>query len=492
MPSIQARFARTDRAVRVLQYGEGNFLRGFADDMIDRANESGLFNGNIVIAKAIPVGTLKAFREQDCLYTVRLRGYKNGEAAVENRVIASIADVVDAYGEYAHYAKFATLDTLRVIVSNTTEAGIVYSETDELSMCPPASFPGKLTKFLYERAERFAYAPDKGLIVLPVELIENNGKALLSCVIRLAERWELGGKFLRWLNESCVFASTLVDRIVSGFPRDEAECLWAEWGYEDRLIVTGEMFAQWVIESPKDISAEFPLAEAGLPVIWTHDLRPYQQRKVRVLNGAHTAASLAGFLCGHNTVSELMNDTVMRSFIQNTLWNEVIPTLSAPQGELSAFAAAVLERFANPFMGHSLLAIALNSVSKWRARCMPSLLDYVQATGKIPVHLAFSLAALMAFYTSDRLEDGALISDRSGEAYRVVDEEDVLLFFTQIHKLPFKDYAYECLGNTRFWGQDLTKQPGLAESVAKALDNIRMHGMKTALKNCLEGGGFRG
>jgi len=489
MTGIQARFTKTARAVRVLQYGEGNFLRGFADEMIDRANEIGLFCGNIVIVKPIPAGSLNVFREQDCLYTVSLRGRKNGEPSVENRVVTSVADTVDAYGEYSRYAGYAALDTLRVILSNTTEAGIVYSETDSLSMCPPASFPGKLTKFLYERAEHFRYAPDKGLIVLPVELIEDNGSCLKNIVVRLAGRWGLGGNFLRWLDESCVFASTLVDRIVSGFPGDEAERLWSEWGYEDRLIVAGELYAQWIIESPRDIFADFPLACAGLPVVWTRDLKPYQRRKVRILNGAHTAASLAGYLCGHNTVLEMINDAVLKQFIRKTLWDEVIPTLSEPRADLEVFTGEVLERFSNPFMSHSLLSISLNSVSKWRARCMPSLLEYRQAAGRVPACLAFSLAALLAFYSCDGMADGALVGNRFGEPYRVADGEAALAFFRKNHRLPAGVFVRECLGNRAFWGQDLTEQPGLAEAVASALDDIRSIGMKAALRKCLEGGG---
>lgn len=278
---------KVERPVRVLQFGEGNFLRAFVDYMIDIANEQGRFNGDIVLVKPIEFGSLDRFHEQECQYTVQLRGIVDGEPKRINRIVTSVADAVDAYGEYEKYAAFAKLDTLRYIVSNTTEAGIVYDDTDRLEMNPPKSYPGKLTKFLYERYKHFNGAADKGLVMLPVELIDDNGIHLKECVLKLAKLWNLEEGFTAWLNDACVFTSTLVDRIVTGYPRDEAEELCKEFGYQDNLIVTGEPFALWVIESAKDISKEFPLPDAGLPVIFTDNQKPYKQRKVRILNGAH-------------------------------------------------------------------------------------------------------------------------------------------------------------------------------------------------------------
>ncbi len=481
MAAINEKYTRTDRPIRVLQFGEGNFLRGFVDWMIDIANEKKLFDGSIALVKPISFGSLQAFHDQNFLYTVSLRGQKEGQETVENRVVTSVADAVDAYAEYERYAEYAKLDTLRFIVSNTTEAGIVYSESDELAMTPPASYPGKLTKFLYERALHFNYANDKGLILLPVELIDDNGIHLKQCVKKLANRWRLGDTFLRWLEESCVFASTLVDRIITGYPRAEEEALWQQWGYTDKLMVTGEPFALWVIESEKDISQELPLAKAGLPVIFTDNQKPYKQRKVRILNGAHTSFVLASYLCGHDTVLESMKDPLILSFIKETIFEEVIPTLTLPKEELEAFAAAVLERFSNPFVHHMLLSISLNSVSKWRARCLPSLLEFIQKTGKLPRHLAFSLAALMAFDSGSQIEDGALLGQREGETYRILDDEAVLQFFLKNHALEAGELTRLFLSNQGFFGQDLTQVPGLAHFVADALSDIRSLGMRSAL-----------
>ena len=312
---------KVERPVKVLQFGEGNFLRAFVDYMIDIANEQGKFNGDIVLVKPIEFGSLDRFHDQECQYTVQLRGIVDGEPKRINRIVTSVADAVDAYGEYQKYADYAKLDSLRYIVSNTTEAGIVYDDTDRLEMEPPKSYPGKLTKFLYERYKHFNGAMDKGLVMLPVELIDDNGIHLKECVEKLAVLWNLEEGFKKWLDEACVFTSTLVDRIVTGYPRDEAEELCKEFGYQDNLIVTGEPFALWVIESAKDISKEFPLPDAGLPVIFTDNQKPYKQRKVRILNGAHTSFVLASYLCGNDIALESMQDELIFNFMKATIFD---------------------------------------------------------------------------------------------------------------------------------------------------------------------------
>ncbi len=473
---------KVERPVKVLQFGEGNFLRAFVDYMIDIANEQGKFDGDIVLVKPIEFGSLDRFHEQECQYTVQLRGIVDGEAKRINRVVTSVADAVDAYGEYEKYAAFAKLDTLRYIVSNTTEAGIVYDDTDRLEMNPPKSYPGKLTKFLYERYKHFDGAMDKGLVMLPVELIDDNGIHLKECVLKLAALWNLEEGFVTWLNEACVFTSTLVDRIVTGYPRDEAEELCKEFGYQDNLIVTGEPFALWVIESAKDISKEFPLPDAGLPVIFTDNQKPYKQRKVRILNGAHTSFVLASYLCGNDIVLESMNDELILDFIKKTIFDEVIPTLTLPKQDLVDFAEAVLTRFNNPYVKHALLSISLNSVSKWRARCMPSFLGYIEKEGKLPVHLTFSLAALMAFYTGSEIRDKALIGHRDGAEYQILDDAAVLEFFAANSGKDAKEYAHLVLSNESFWGQDLSKLAGVEDAVASYVAEIRELGMRKAME----------
>lgn len=477
---------KVERPVKVLQFGEGNFLRAFVDYMIDIANEKGEFNGDVVLVKPIEFGSLERFHEQECQYTVQLRGIVDGKAQRINRIVTSVSDAVDAYGEYEKYAAYAKLDTLRFIVSNTTEAGIVYDDTDRLEFTPPKTYPGKLTKFLYERFKHFDGAQDKGLVMLPVELIDDNGIHLKECVLKLAALWKLEEEFVNWINEACVFTSTLVDRIVTGYPRDEAEELCKEFGYQDNLIVTGEPFALWVIESAKDISEELPLPKVGLPVIFTDNQKPYKQRKVRILNGAHTSFVLASYLCGNDIVLESMQDELILNFIKATIFEEVIPTLTLPKQELEEFAQAVLTRFNNPYVKHAHLSISLNSVSKWRARCMPSFLEYIEKKGALPEHLTFSLAALMAFYTGTKIRDKALIGHRGEEEYNILDDEAVLHFFAANSGKETKEYVHNTLANTEFWGQDLSALNGVEDTIVSYLEDIRTLGMRRAIEKNMQ------
>lgn len=479
----RSKTGKKERPIKVLQFGEGNFLRGFVDYMIDIANEKGEFDGDIVLVKPIEFGTLDRFRAQECQYTVSLRGIVDGKPAVLNRIVTSVADVVAAHEEYEKYSSYAKLDTLRYIVSNTTEAGIVYDESDKLEMNPPKSFPAKLAKFLYERYQYFNGAMDKGLVMLPVELIDDNGIHLKECVLKQADNWNLEDSFKKWVNEACIFTSTLVDRIITGYPREEDKKLWEEWGYRDELIVTGEPFALWVIESEKDIRGEFPLDKAGLPVIFTDNQKPYKQRKVRILNGAHTSFVLASYLAGNDTVLESMKDELIYKFMRSTIFDEVIPTLSLPEKDLVDFAEAVTTRFNNPYVKHALLSISLNSVSKWRARCMPSFLGYIDKTGTLPKHLTFSLAALMAFYQGTEIRDKALIGHRNGEEYNIMDDDAVLKYFAANSTKPSKEFAHGFLSNTTFFGQNLTQIEGLEDTVAAYLDEIANKGMRKTMED---------
>ena len=474
--------AAPERPVRVLQFGEGNFLRAFVDYFIDILNEKTDFNGSVALVKPISIGQLfPAFKDQDHRYTVMLRGIVDGEKVEQSRIVTSVSDAVDSYAEYERYAEYAKCETLRFIVSNTTEAGIVLDTADRFELCPPNSYPGKLTKFLFERAEHFGYAHDKGVIILPVELIDDNGIMLKKCVMELAKLWRLGEKFERWLQEDCVFTSTLVDRIVTGYPRGEDEAIWEKLGYEDRLLDTAEPFGLWVIESDRDISRELPLPDIGLPVIFTDNQKPYKQRKVRILNGAHTSFVPLAFQCGHDYVLQAMNDDMIKTFMQKTLYDEVIPTLTLPKDDLLAFAEAVTGRFMNPFIKHALLSICLNSVSKWRARCMPSLLVYAEKEGKLPEHLAFSLAALMSLYHGGTIVDGKLECLRDGEKYVLQDDAAVLEFFAGSADMPAGEQVKAFIGDEAFFGPELIKVPGLVDYVTKAYEDILARGARAVL-----------
>ncbi len=486
MKTVNQTINKTDRPVKVLQFGEGNFLRAFVEYIIDVANEKNVFDGNVQIVKAIPFGSLDALKGQDCVYTVLLRGRQDNADKVEKRVVTCVSGAVGSHEEYEKYSAIAKSNELKFIVSNTTEAGIVYDESDELALCPPKTFPGKLTKFLYERYIHFGGAADKGLIILPVELIEKNGAKLKECCLKLAGLWKLPKDFCDWLTGANKFCSTLVDRIVTGYPRDEAAALEAEFGYADKMIVTGEPFALWVIESdnPAAVEKEFPLDKAGLPVIFTNNLQPYRERKVRILNGAHTSSVLAAYLCGLNTVGEMMNDKTARAFLEKAVFDDLAPMVPLPADEVKAFAASVMERFENPYIKHNLLSIALNSVSKFKARVLPTILETQEKYGRLPNILCFSLAALMAFYCGE--PDGEkLVGKRGDDLYDIMDDAPVLAFFAKNKDLAAAELATAFLSRTDFWGCDLTTVPGLAGLVGGCLQGIRDKGMRRAVEETL-------
>lgn len=475
---------RTEHPIKVIQFGEGNFLRAFVDYMIDVANEAGVFDGSIAIVKPISFGSLEMFEKQNNLYTVVLRGKENGQTVNDSRIVTSVSKVMDCKDDYEDYMGLAKLDTLRFVVSNTTEAGIVLDKNDSMKGLP-ATYPGKLTKFLYERYLTFNGAMDKGLIILPVELIENNGGKLKECVLALCDCWKLSEEFQNWVKEACVFCSTLVDRIVTGYPRNEVAAICEELGYQDNLVDVGEPFGLWVIESDKDISEEFPLNKAGLPVVFTDNQRPYRERKVRVLNGAHTSSVLAGYLYGLDIVRDCMHDELMGKFVRQVVMDEIVPQVPLPLEEVKEFAASVFERFENPFIDHALLSISLNSVSKWKARVLPSLKDYYIHKGKLPRLITFSLAALLAFYSSDDLREGTLYATRAdGTKYEIHDDAHVLEFFAINSGKEAEEFVRRALSNETFWGEDLTAYRSMEETVAEWYALIKADA-KEALKKVL-------
>ena len=436
--------------------------------------------------KPIQFGDLKRFDEQECQYTLQLRGLVDDKEYVETRIITSIADAVDPFVDYTKYISLAKLESLRFVVSNTTEAGIVFDKDDPADEPLNITFPGKLTKFLQNRFDFFNGDITKGLIILPVELIDDNGIELKKCVDQYIKLWHLDAKFAKWVEEACVFTSTLVDRIVTGYPRDEANEICQQLGYQDNLIDTAEPFALWVIESDKDISNEFPMDKAmlnkkGMEVIFTDNQKPYKQRKVRILNGAHTSFVLASFLAGNDTVRESLNDDLINVYINHTLNDEVIPTLQLSKAGLEAYTQAVIQRFKNPFIKHQLLAISLNSVSKWRARCLPSFLGYIEKYHELPKYLTFSIAALLRFYTSSEYNDGVLKGYRDKSAYDIKDDEKVLVFFDAISDLDTHNFVESYLSQRDFHGQDLSQIAGLTDKVTKYLTRINEYGMREAI-----------
>ena len=460
---------------RVLQFGEGNFLRAFVENFIDLMNEKAGFDAKVVLAQ--PRGghpeAADRFGEQDGLYTLILRGRDNGEPVEQTRIISCVSRCLDPKRDWAKMLACMENPDLRFIVSNTTEAGIVFDPACKAEDAPPASFPAKLTALLYKRWK----LGGKGFIILSCELIDHNGDELKRCVNEYIKRWGLEESFARWVNEENIFCSTLVDRIVTGGAKGEAAALWEKWGYEDQLIDTGEVFAAWVIEGPQSIKAELPFEQAGLPIQVVDDVTPYKQRKVRILNGAHTSMVLGGYLAGKNIVRDCMQDEVIRAFLNKAMFEEIIPTLDLPKEELEGFAASVIDRFDNPYIDHQLLSIALNSASKWKARVMPSVIGYVGRTGKLPRCLTFSLAAFIAFYHK---------GERNGEPYEVSDDAWVLDFFKAHQDDDCAALAHAVVNNEKLWDGELAKLPGFETAVADALSRIEAVGMYKAMEECLQ------
>jgi tagaturonate reductase len=476
---------------RVLQFGEGNFLRAFVDWMLQRMNQRGLFAGRATLVQPIPAGLAPVVNAQDGLFTVVLRGIKDGTPTESREIVASVTGCVDPYTDTRAFLACATNPELRFIVSNTTEAGIRVDASDALAAQPATSFPGKLTQLLYARYRHFSGATERGLVLLPCELIERNGDTLASAVKELAQRWQLPLEFGQWLDAACIFTNTLVDRIVTGYPKDEAPALSAELGYEDELLVTGESFHCWVIESEAPLERELPLRESGLNVIWTPNMTPYRERKVRILNGAHTMLALGAYLAGRNTVREAMQDAGFRSYVERGIQDEILPTLTLPRHDLESFAESVVERFDNPAIKHQLLSISLNSVSKYKARILGTVADYMQKTGQVPARLAFALAALFAFYRGDRIDGGALIGQRDGAPYRVQDEAAALEAFRSAWSVasaePFTTQSCDALvrrvlSQRDLWGQDVTATlPAFTSAVGEHLHAIVTTSIRAAL-----------
>ena len=479
-----------DAPIRVLQFGEGNFMRAFVDYFFDISNEKAGFNGKVALVQPISQGLTELVNKQEGLYTLYLRGSENGQKVEAKRVISACDCCLNPYDgkDFDRIMEIAESDDLDIIASNTTEAGIAYDPACNFDDQPAASFPGKLTQVLYRRYK----AGKKGLVILSCELIDNNGKELLKCVNQYIDQWKLEDGFKTWVNEENIFCSTLVDRIVPGRIRDpkEVEELEAANGYHDELIDVGEIFGVWIIEGPEGLEDRLPFKKAGVNVHVVPDVMPYKHRKVRILNGAHTGFVLGAYLSGQDIVRDCMHNEAISGFMNKMLNEEVIPTLvdHLDENDLNQFAAAVKDRFNNPFVNHELMSISLNSTSKWKARNMPSFLQYIDKNGKLPVCLTMSLAAYIAFYSNDvqELNDKGLVCKRpAGNTYTVCDDRWALEFFYDHRNDSEEDLVKAVLGNEKMWDQDLNKIEGLTDAVIKDLKMIHSEGAEKAYSSCL-------
>jgi tagaturonate reductase len=441
-----------DLPVRAVQFGTGAFLRGFIDYFIDEANRQGLFGGRIVAIGSTGSGRDRFLNEQDGLYTLAIRGVEDGQARSELRQIASVSAALPAATQWDDVLALARTPGLELIFSNTTETGIRIDEGEAPGPGAPRTFPGKLTRFLFERARHFDFSTEAGVVVLPCELIENNGGVLASIVRQLAERWNLGRRFMQWLDDAVPFCNTLVDRIVPGKPSDHDD-IWQQLGYRDELLTACEVYRLFAIEATPAVAPRLTFAVADRNIIIARDISPYRERKLRLLNGTHTLLAPVGLAAGCSTVAEAVADERVGRFVRELLFGELVPSTTVSDAE--AFARQVLERFANPDVRHALLDITLHQTLKLRVRIVPAILDAARRTGSAPALMALGFAAYLRHATTggdQRADDGAArVRELWGSASAVAER-----------------VARVC-GATDVWGTDLTQVP---QFVASVTDNV--------------------
>lgn len=433
----------------ILQFGTGNFLRGFTDYFIDTLNKKGLYDGKIIVVSPTNSKTVEKINAQNGRYNLILRGIDNGNEICKRTEINSISRAVNPYSDFDSFLSLAKNPDLRFIISNTTEAGICFDNTCKITDRPASSFPAKLTQFLYERYKNGL----NGFVILACELIDNNGKELEKCVVKYAEKWQLGNDFITWAKNENSFCNTLVDRIVTGYPTDEADKIFDEIGYRDELLDTAEPYHLWVIEG--DFENELPLQKAGFNVVWTDDALPYKKMKVRILNGSHTSLVFPSLLCGVETVGESLKDEQLNAFLNTCLFDYILPMLDNTD-ENRQFANAVLERFANPNIRHLWKSISLNSVSKFTARVLPTVNDYIDINKSVPKPLAFSLACLIEYYKTNDVQDDKWAVD-------YIKNNDIK----------------SILSSTNLWSKDLST---LSELVNESIERINRDGIGEAIK----------
>ncbi len=466
---------------KVLQFGGGNFLRAFADWMLDVFNEK--TNAELGVLLVTPIGrdNYSNWQKQEGLYHVLSRGIQDGKIVDEHHLVKSISRILHLYPRWNDFLKTAENPDIRFIISNTTEAGIRFSAEDKMTDTPPAEFPAKLTLWLYRRFQYFQGSPDAGCILIPVELILKNGEALRSCILQNADHWGLEEAYKEWIKDSNIFCNTLVDRIVPGIGGESLAEEMEKIGYADTMMTQGEAFHFWVIEGPSQVEEELPLNKVGLNVIFTDDLTPYRTRKVRILNGAHTSMVPVGYLYGIETVREMVEHEVAGRFVYQAVFKEIVPTLDLPEDELQQFAHDVIDRFKNPFIRHQLISIALNSISKFETRVLPTILEYKKRKGVLPPCLVFSMAALIHFYKGSYGDKDIPLND----------DEQAIAFLKGLwdqcegSEKAFSELAEQVLKWEYAWKSDLSQIAGFRQMLTEHLVKIEQKGMQAALESLL-------
>ncbi|KLT69283.1 tagaturonate reductase [Flavobacterium sp. ABG] len=460
--------------IKIVQFGEGNFLRAFVEFAIQKLNQKADFNAGIAVVQPIDKGLVPMINTQDGLYTLFMKGVKKGQEIQDKELITNIVKAIDPYASFQDFLALAREEELAFIISNTTEAGIEYIASDLPTMQPPVSFPAKLTVLLHERFKHFNGEASKGLTIIPCELINYNSDTLKEIVLKYAIEWKLEQDFVFWVINNCSFHNTLVDRIVPGYPRDQIEAYNSQLSYKDDLIVSAESFFLWVIEGDDALKAKLPFEKTDLDVKIVKDMQPYRTRKVRILNGAHTAMVPFSLLYGNETVKETVDNAFTGEFVNKAVFEEINETLAMDPAELASFAEEILDRFRNPFIKHLLSSIALNSISKFKVRVLPSLTEYVAIHKKLPVHLTYAFACLIRFYKGTW----------NGQNLPINDSEDIIAFFNEVWKSnDYNEIATLTLQNKSFWDEDLTTIPSLTETIAEALKEIDENGIEQGFTN---------
>jgi tagaturonate reductase len=463
---------------RIIQFGEGNFLRAFIDWMVYNMNQKADFNSSVVVVQPLPTGMIDMLNEQDGLYHVNLQGLDNGNTVNSIELIDVISRSLNPYSQFGEYLKLAEQPEIRFVVSNTTEAGIAFDPTCKLTDAPASSYPGKLTQLLYHRFKTFDGAVDKGLIIFPCELIFHNGTELKKTIRQYIELWQLGEDFSNWFENACGVYSTLVDRIVPGYPRETISEILEKIQIDDKLVVQAEIFHLLVIEAPESVAAEFPAHKAGLNVLFVPDEKPYHERKVTLLNGPHTVLAPVAYLSGLDIVRECLTDEVISKFLHQVMFNELIETLDLPKEELNKFANDVLDRFNNPFVKHYVTSIMLNSFPKFKTRDLPGLKIYLERKGKLPVGLVLGLAAIITYYKGGKRGDTEIVPN---------DDKSILDLLTELWATNNIQKVTEGVLAAEFiWGENLNNIAGLTETIALYLNMIQENGMKKSVELLIE------
>ena len=462
---------------KVIQFGEGNFLRAFVDWIIWNTNQKTNFNAGVVVVQPIERGMVDMLNAQDGLYHVNLQGIDKGEAVDSIQMIDVINGGLNPYTQNAEFMALAEDPNIRFVISNTTEAGIAFDPSCKLEDKPASSYPGKLTQLLYHRYNHFNGDKSKGFIILPCELIFLNGKELKKCIYQYIELWQLGDGFKTWFEEACGVYCTLVDRIVPGYPKDTIEQIHERIGFSDNLVVKGEIFHLWVIEAPESVAAEFPADKAGLNVLFVPSEAPYHERKVTLLNGPHTVLSPVGYLSGLDTVKQCVEDPEVGAFVKKVMYEELMETLNLPKPELQAFADSVVERFVNPYVKHFVTSIMLNSFPKYKTRDLPGLKTYLERKGELPKGLVLGLAGIITYYKGGKRGDVEIVPNDDAAIVELLKN---LWATGDVRKVAEGVLAAEFI-----WGEDLNAVPGLTDLLTADLALIQNEGMRAAVKSVI-------